>query len=168
MKKSQQPDLLVEHTPLQCFFRPHQSVRYTGELVNPTTGEVYTPPRRVKQSFVAECDINNILKQYSATGQLKHISANAQKGAYLDLPDDLDYQAAVQIQMDATKAFASLPSKTRDRFENDPSQFLAFMADSANSDEAVKLGLAIARPSTNTSPPDAPDSESSAKPPTKP
>jgi phage internal scaffolding protein len=111
-------------------------------LVNHKTGEVYTPERRVKQSFVDECDINNILKQYSATGQLKHIAGNAAQGAYMDLPDDVDYQVSQNVIIEANRAFASLPAKTRDRFGNDPGEFLAFMADPANQDEAIKLGLA--------------------------
>lgn len=131
--------------PIWNFYRPHARVRYTGELVNSRTGEIFTPPRRVKQSFVDECDINNILKQYKATGQLKHISANAASGAYLDLPDDMDFQQGLQIVQDGQRAFATLPAKTRDRFGNDPAQFLAFMADSRNQDEAIALGLATKR-----------------------
>lgn len=131
---------------LRSFYRPHKRTPYTGELVNSTTGELFTPPRRVKQSFVAECDINNILKQYSATGQLRHISAKAEQGQYLDLPDDLDFQSSMNIVKAGEVAFASLPAKTRDRFGNDPANFLLFMADPENQDEAIKLGLATRRP----------------------
>lgn len=134
------------------FYRPHKRVQYTGELVNHKTGEFYTPERRVKQSFVAECDINTIMKQYSQTGQLKHISANAQKGAYLDLPDEIDFQQSLAIVAQAEASFASLPSKTRDRFSNDPAKFLEFLSNPENRDEAIKLGLvtAPANPTTNT------------------
>jgi len=45
--------------------------------------------------------------------------------------------------MEAGKtAFATLPSHVRRRFENDPQEFLAFMADPANQDEVIKMGLA--------------------------
>lgn len=128
------------------FYRPHARVQYTGELVNHVTGEVFTPPRRVKQSFVAECDINNILKQYSKTGQIKHISAKAAQGAYVDLPDEADFQTALNTVRQAELSFSTLPAKVRDRFGNDPAQFLSFIADPENQDEAVKLGLMTARP----------------------
>lgn len=149
------------------FYRPHERHYAPTELFNEATGEFTTPERRVKQSFVDECNINNILKQYSVTGQIKHISAKAQQGAYLDLPDDLDFQASLQIVKDGEAAFASLPSKTRDRFKNDPAEFLMFMADPANLDEAVKLGLATKpvveapqepqAPSTPLAPPPVPE-----------
>ena len=101
-----------------------------------------------KQEFVAECDINNIIKQYSATSQLKHISARAAQGQYMDLPDDLDFQTSLEIVRQAQEAFATLPSSTRARFENDPQNFLAFLSDPANQDEAIRLGFA-----TDTRPP---------------
>lgn len=157
MKKSQHDEALV---PLN-FYRPHARVVYTGELVNHVTGEVFTPPRRVKQSFVAECDINNILKQYSATGQLKHVSAKAAQGAYLDLPDEMDFQSGLHLVEQGRQAFATLPAKTRDRFDNDPAQFLAFMANPENREEAVQLGLLTKTPSPPP-PADASKSESSA------
>lgn len=132
-------------------FRPHPRVQYTGELLNHKTGEFFKPVTRVKQSFVAECDINNILKQYSTTGQLKHISAKAATGVYQDLPDEIDFQTSMNIVKQGEMAFATLPSKTRDRFNNDPALFLQFMADPANQDEAIKLGLA-----TDSRPPPQP------------
>jgi len=132
--------------PLFSFFRPHPRVPYSGLLLNPKTGELVEPARRVKQSFVAECDINNIMKQYSATGQIAHINSRAQQGQYRDLPDDVDFQSALNTVLEGEKAFASLPSKTRDRFGNDPAQFLMFMADPSNAEEATKMGLVTARP----------------------
>lgn len=131
---------------LRDFYRPHQRVYAQNRLLNHITGELVEPERRVKQSFVAECDINNILKQYSATGQLRHISANFQQGAYQDLPDNLDFQEALNIVKEGEIAFASLPSKTRDRFQNDPSSFLEFLNNPENRDEAVKLGLVKSSP----------------------
>lgn len=137
-------------------YRPHKRVYFDPHLVNPITGEAYLPERRVKQSFVSECDINTIMKQYSITGQIRHMSANAAKGAYMDLPDDLDFQASLQIVQTGTDAFATLPSKTRDRFNNDPALFLEFMADPANAEEAIRLGLATKRPDPVEAVPAAP------------
>lgn len=126
------------------FYRPHNrsDTWYTGELVDENTGEVSTPPSMTKQSFVEQCDINNILKQFKASGMLTHINQQAAQGRYLDLPDDLDYQNALNIVLEAENSFASLPSKVRDRFHNDPAEFLQWFQDPDNQDEAIKLGLA--------------------------
>ena len=131
-------------TPILDFYRPHvrSATWYTGELTNYATGEVFIPPRRVKQEFVAECDINNILKQYKLTGQIRHINEKAAQGAYEDLPDPIDFQDALNIVLAGETSFATLPAHVRDRFGNDPAQFLEFLADPANQDEAIKLGLA--------------------------
>ena len=142
---------------LRSAYIPHKRVTFDGTLLDPKTGELVKPPTRTKQSFVAECDINTILKQYSATGQLKHIRANAALHRYEDLPDDLDFQTALNIVKDGETAFASLPSKVRDRFGNDPANFLEFMANPENSQEAVKLGLATAKPTPAPEQPQAPN-----------
>lgn len=143
---------VLDTVEAHSFYRPHKRVQYTGELVNHKTGEVFTPPRRVKQSHVAECDINNIIKSYSQTGQIRHMSQKASMGAYTDLPDNIDFQESMNIVKAGEAAFATLPSQVRDRFGNDPAAFLQFMADPANLEEAVKLGLATRRPEPEPAP----------------
>lgn len=133
-------------------YRPHERVQSTGELMDPKTGEIIKPPSRTKQSFRDECDINNILKQYRVSGMLRHVSAKADQGAYQDLPDDMDYQTSINTVMRAQEAFATLPSKIRNQFENDPAKFLTFMADPANEAEVVKMGLATPRKLTESEP----------------
>lgn len=130
---------------LYSFYRPHERVQLSNEQVDPVTGEVTSLPSMTKQSFVAECDINNILKQYKLTGMVSHINAKAQSGAYLDLPDETDFQSALETVIRAEESFATLPSKLRTRFNNDPAEFLEFMADPRNQDEAIELGLATRR-----------------------
>ncbi|AXH76089.1 MAG: internal scaffolding protein [Microviridae sp.] len=136
----------------RSFYVPHARVQFTGELVDHRTGEVYTPPRRVKQSFVAECDINTILKQFSSTGQLTHVRANSAAGHYANLPDNIDFQESMNIIKQSETAFASLPARVRDRFGNDPAAFLEFMADPNNQDEAIRLGLMTKRPEPEAAP----------------
>lgn len=127
------------------FYRPHERVYYFDQVMDPRTGELTQVPSLTKQQFVAECDINNILKQYSATGVLRHISAKAEMGMYQDLPDEVDFQSSLNTVRQAQEAFASLPSAVRTRFENDPGRFLEFVADPSNQDELIKLGLATDR-----------------------
>lgn len=130
----------------RSFYRPHNRVTFDNSLVNRVTGEIEFPPSMAKQEFKAECDINNILKQFSATGMMRHVSAKAAEGMYTDLPDQQDFQESLEIVRTASESFASLPSKVRDRFHNEPHEFLAFMGDPKNSDEIRALGLAQALP----------------------
>lgn len=147
--------------PVLDFYRPHRrsDTWCTGELVNPKTGELYTPPSRTKQEFLAECDINNILKQYKITGQIRHISGKAAMGAYQDLPDPVDFQDAMNLVLESEASFATLPAHVRDRFGNDPVRFLEFMANPENQDEAIKMGLATDNrpPVPPADPPPAPE-----------
>lgn len=136
------------------FYRPHDRAAtwYTGELVNHITGEIYKPPSRTKQSFLAQCDINNIIKGFQTTGMINHINAQAAQGMYADLPDEVDFQQSLETVKRGEEAFASLPSKVRARFENNPLAFMAFLADPANRDEAISLGL-IDKPVIPPTPP---------------
>lgn len=155
-------------------YRPHNrsDTWFTGEVLDPVTGEVVKQPSMTKQSFVDSTDINLIMKQFTPRQQALLMSQAAQGGMYTDLPDDLDYQEAQNTRIRAEQAFATLPSKVRTRFENDPAQFLEFMADPQNADEMVSLGLATKRatdapngpqaPSTPADPATAPDGSSNA------
>ena len=42
---------------------------------------------------------------------------------------------------EASEGFMELPAKLRAQFDNDPQLFLEFVADDANRDKAVELGL---------------------------
>lgn len=141
---------LVEVT--RSFYVPH--ARVTMPEHDRRTGEV--PPSMTKQEFVQECDINNIIKSFSKTGQIAHISSKAAQGAYVDLPDPLDYQDALHIAAAAEASFATLPSKVRDRFANDPSRFLEFMSNPDNEAEARTLGLLNPVPPSPSEPPAGP------------
>lgn len=97
-----------------------------------------------KQSAKDECDINNILSQYKRTGMLAHINASAYQ--YIDLPSELDYQASINLVLNAQTAFASLPAKIRDEFGSDPSAFLNALYDPSQRSRMEELG--VLRPAT--------------------
>ena len=122
---------------LYSFYRSHRRVGFDGS--HPDTGEVM--PSMTKQSFKAECDINNIIKSFKQTGMVQHINERAAAGAFLDLPEGIDLQEALNTVAVAEAAFMSLPAKIRDRFGNDPEQFLNFIHDPKNEAEARELGL---------------------------
>lgn len=92
-----------------------------------------------KQSHKDECDIHKILNQYKKTGIISHITSH--QGLYLDLPDNIDYQAAIALVRDADDAFASLPSSVRDKYNNDPERFLQAVFDPSQRSELEALGV---------------------------
>lgn len=92
-----------------------------------------------KQSHKAECDIHNILKQYQRTGIVSHISK--QQARYEDLPDPMEFQEAMNIRLQAEEAFGSLPAKIRERYGNDPGQFLAALSDEDEHPFLRKMGV---------------------------
>ncbi|WNK14031.1 MAG: internal scaffolding protein [Microvirus sp.] len=145
----------MTNKPKYSFFVPHDPME-TAFGVS-ADGELVPQVSMTKQEFMGDCDINNILAEFKVTGQIRHLAANAAAGVYANLADLPDYQTALNAVAIGNEAFASLPSKLRARFENDPAQFLAFMEDPANQDEIVKLGLAVdTRPPAPPEPPTPP------------
>lgn len=115
------------------------------------------------QEFVEECDINVIMRRYQRTGQLPNLNLGASYGDVSDVPD---YMEALNVVIQAQHDFAELPSRLRERFNNDPGQLLAFLADTANRDEAIKLGLVNAppAPTSASASPQAQPNDSNEKP----
>ncbi|AXH74611.1 MAG: internal scaffolding protein [Microviridae sp.] len=144
-----------QHIPVMGFFTPHAPTDWTGEILDLKTGELVKEPSMTKQSFKDECDINNIIRDFTKSGQIAHINERG-AGRFADLPDQLDYQMAMTIAQQANQAFEALPAQIRARFENDPAQFLAFCDDPNNAPELVELGLAEAVPKPQAAPPVAP------------
>lgn len=94
---------------------------------------------RTKQSDKDSCDINLIMRRYETTGAIDHINPRAPNwGEFHSVPD---FHTAQNTILEAEEAFARLPASVRDRFGNDPAQMLAFLADDANREEAIELGL---------------------------
>lgn len=104
-----------------------------------------------RQEFKDECDIYNILRQFQQTGVITRVQTA--QPLWGELPDDIDFQAAMHTVMSANEAFASLPADVRNHFNNDPQAFLAAMYDSSREDELRGLGLLNAKA---TAPPDPP------------
>lgn len=101
------------------------------------TGEV----SRTKQSFKDESDINFIMKKYLKTGVITHMRDNP--GMFVDLPETLDYQEALNIVHEAGVMFDELPGSVRKRFNNSAVEFLDFMNDEVNLEESIELGLRV-------------------------
>ena len=94
---------------------------------------------KAKQSFKAECDINNIMAKYQKTGLLDHVQKH---GAEYGFATALDFTDAMFVIAKAETMFNELPSSTRTRFDNDAAKFLDFVQNPDNLDEMQELGLA--------------------------
>lgn len=113
-------------------------------------------PTLAQQQFKDQCDVNQIMKKYLKTGTITHIN-NTRQGVYADLSQvPLDYQEALNTVIRAKDAFQEVPSHIRLRFQNDPGQMLRFLADPANQEEAIKLGLMVRKPKTQETPIETP------------
>lgn len=98
------------------------------------------PFGRTKQSFKAECDINNIMAKYQKTGVLDFARKNEPR--YGDCIG-AEYNAAMLVVAGARSMFEALPSSTRAFFDNDPALFLDFVDDPANYSKMAAMGLLV-------------------------
>ncbi|WNK12843.1 MAG: internal scaffolding protein [Microvirus sp.] len=93
---------------------------------------------RTKQSFTAECDINNIMARYQKTGILDFV--NQHEPQYGDVTG-IDFQTAMEIMTQGQTMFNDLPSELRSHFNNDPAEFLEFSSNPSNKLEMARMGL---------------------------
>lgn len=96
---------------------------------------------RTQQHFKDECDIDRILKKYSATGFLVDPLTPRRDPLFGDFSESMSFMEAQTRIARVREAFDSLPSQIRDRFGNDPFRLLSWCEDPENAEEAVKLGL---------------------------
>lgn len=122
-------------------FRTQYDEDYKAEVFFTDPGE---DEGLVQQHMRDECDINIILARYQATGELTHIQQSAAQ--YGDFSEVLDFQSALHQIADAEAAFMELPAKIRDRFNNDPAQFINYATNPDNLEEMRELGLATPLP----------------------
>lgn len=100
-----------------------------------------------QQQFKEESDINSIVNRFLKTGVLPTPTTFPQ---YVDFEGVFDYQSAMNLVRSADESFMRMDAKVRARFNNSPQEFLEFFANPANSEEAIRLGLAVPQPSTVT------------------
>jgi len=89
-------------------------------------------------------------QSHRATTNINVIVAKARKGIpvhtnqepyFGDFTSGMDYRENLDKIRDCERDFLSYPPEIRKRFRNDPSQFLDFVLDPANSKELQEMGL---------------------------
>jgi len=93
-----------------------------------------------QQQFKEESDINTIVDRFMKSGVLP---SPVNMPQYMDAEGIFDFQTAMNYVRQADENFMRMDAKIRARFNNSPQEFLTFFADPANTDEAIRLGLAI-------------------------
>lgn len=91
-----------------------------------------------KQSFKAECDINQIMKKYLNTGT---IPQGVAVGRYGDFSEACEYLDAQMTIKNAEAQFLAMPAQMRKEWGNDPATFLDWVADPNNLDRLHELGF---------------------------
>lgn len=101
-------------------------------------------PSMTRQEFAEECDVNVLMERYEKVGGM--FPANPAEPRYLDLTEVPDFQASMQMLIDAENAFMSLPAKVRREFDNDPAKFVEFAQDPENIDQLRAWDMAPPAP----------------------
>lgn len=108
--------------------------------------------RIVKEEFRDEANINSIMAKAQRTGILVDpAKINTARTARFDnLGTPRTYQEIQNQMVQLNKEFEKLPSEVRLMFHNDPGNMLDYMADPANEEDCIQLGLmpskAVAKP----------------------
>ncbi len=96
---------------------------------------------RTKQHFKHEVDINSIMSKYLKTGVMTQDALSKRQATFADVSQMGDYKECHDKVIAARAAFMTLAPAVRSKFENNPAQILDFLADEANRDEAIELGI---------------------------
>lgn len=95
------------------------------------------------QSEKDDADINVIMKRAGITGAIPvHERVPLAEGFY----GEFNLREAMDIVKAGHDAFMAQPADVRSRFGNDPVAFVEFFGKKENTEEAIKLGLATAKP----------------------
>jgi len=140
--------------PADLSFRPvlkvRKAYRYDVRQASDEVALTCVGETKTQRQFKDEVDINNIAKNFGMTGRLPE---NVRMPLYGDFCDVTDYKTALNAARRAAQSFMEMPAHVRERFQNDPQQFLEFCGDANNREEAIKLGLVVTPPISASVPP---------------
>lgn len=91
-----------------------------------------------EQHHKKECDVNAIISKYDKTGLIMHVQTMEAK--YGDV-SGADFRAAQDLFLRAQSMFDAMPAEIKKRFNQNAGQFLEFMENPDNREEAIELGL---------------------------
>lgn len=136
---------------------------YDRDAVSKETGLKCQDESLTQQHQKDEADINTIVKRFHLSGELP---TDVRAPRYGDFTGVVDYQSALNAVIAADESFMAMPAYIRARFNNDTQLFVEFCSDPANTEEMIKLGLAVSRtagPEGSETPEDTPSPPPAAK-----
>lgn len=108
--------------------------------VNPSVR--FTHPTLTEQHHKDDCDINKILDRYARVGAGALEGVAIRNGQYLDVTGaPMSAHEMYTRTAEMRQNFELLPAKTREFFRNSPENMYDWLADPANADQAVEMGL---------------------------
>jgi len=106
----------------------------------------------VQQQFKDEVDVNNIVRRFG----LGRAPALAPGGMYGDFTGITDYASAFAAIQRADDSFMKLTPEAREKFGNDPAQFLDYASRVGEAELLAFCGIPLpAQPATVEAPPEA-------------
>jgi len=96
-------------------------------------------PSMTEQHHKKDCDIRHIMRKSQQTGMVTHLAQY--EGRYMDLANRPDFERSQQIIADGKTAFETVPADIRDRFHNNPAEWIEFMQNPDNREEMIELGF---------------------------
>jgi len=119
---------------------------------NPTAGQINfaNEVSATSQEFLEEVNINTIMSRYINRGILP--SGNPRRPLYGDFMSVGDFMEAQNRFITAREQFMALPASLRQKLNNNPAEFLVWVTDPSNKDEATRLGLLQAAQTVVTGP----------------
>lgn len=111
----------------------------------PKVSVSFKSSKRITESAHAkQCDVHRIARTaLRSNGLVDHLSRVP--GLFADFSEVPDFHTAQNLIAAATQEFQRLPASIRNEFGNDMANYVRFMQDPKNADEAVRLGLATKR-----------------------
>lgn len=97
-----------------------------------------------------EADINKIIARFERTGAIDRF--NNGEPFYGDVSEFDDLAGSIRKVNEANDLFMGLDAHIRERFSNDPVEFVEFLGDDKNREEAIELGI-VSRPPITPVPP---------------
>ena len=113
---------------------------YDMDLASDQAGLKCSDASLTQQQFKDDSDINTIVDRFMKSGVMPTPINMPQ---YVDYEGVFDFQSAMNAVRAADENFMRMDAKIRARFNNSPQEFLEFFSNPENTDEAIRLGLAI-------------------------
>lgn len=119
----------AQRTPLIGNYREHKPVRQAFRL-----------PSRTRREFREDCNVNIIMERFT-----KHAippKQNTVAPRFINAAAIPNLQTAMQIMIEADKAFGSLPALVRKHFDNSPIAFVEYAQNAENLEQLREWGIA--------------------------